>query len=127
MEEKAPDVAEKAVESPEGTELPVSSSVEEIKALADRGETTEALSMCDDLLKQAGPEPELFHLCGLLHEAGGNISMAEDFYGKALYLEPDHMESLVHLALLLENRGDLRKAEIMRNRARRAEKRNEAG
>ncbi len=102
-------------------------SVDEIKKLADRGMTDEALSMCDGLLREGGPDPELFHLCGLLHESGGNISKAEEYYGKALYLEPDYMESLVHLALLLENRGDVRKAEIMRNRARRAEKRNEAG
>ena len=126
-ETKAADAAEKSMEKIEGTEPPVGASIEQIKVLADRGSTAEALSMCDELLKQEGPEPELFHLCGLLHESGGNISMAEEFYGKALYLEPDHMESLVHLALLLENRGDLRKAEIMRNRARRAEKRNEAG
>ncbi|TIH13018.1 chemotaxis protein CheR [Marinifilum sp. JC120] len=102
-------------------------SVKEIKGLADRGKTAEALSMCDKMLGQGGPDSELFHLCGLLHESGGNISKAEEYYGKALYLEPDHIESLVHLALLLENRGDTRKAEIMRNRARRAEKRNEAG
>ncbi|WP_320173822.1 CheR family methyltransferase [Maridesulfovibrio sp.] len=125
-EVKAADLAEIVMEKAESEAPPASSSIEEIKVLADRGRTTEALSMCNELLKQAGPEPELFHLCGLLHEAGGNISMAEEFYGKALYLEPDHMESLVHLALLLENRGDLRKAEIMRNRARRVEKRNEA-
>ncbi|NDV26335.1 CheR family methyltransferase [Desulfovibrio sp. JC010] len=102
-------------------------SVHEIKKLADRGKTVEALDMCERVLRESGPDSELFHLCGLLHESAGNISMAEECYGKALYLEPDHMESLVHLALLLENRGDSRKAEIMRNRARRAEKRNEAG
>lgn len=99
-----------------------SSSVEDIMSLADRGRTAEALNLCSASLEQIGPDPDLFHLCGLLHESGGDISTAEEYYGKALYLEPDHMESLVHLALLLENRGDLRKAEIMRNRARRAEK-----
>ncbi len=103
------------------------SSVEDIMSLADRGKTAEALNLCFASLEQTGPDPDLFHLCGLLHESGGDISTAEEYYGKALFLEPNHMESLVHLALLLENRGDLRKAEIMRNRARRAEKRNEAG
>ncbi|WP_320006722.1 protein-glutamate O-methyltransferase CheR [Maridesulfovibrio sp.] len=102
-------------------------TLDEIKKMADMGRILEALKMCEGLLLQSGPDPDLFHLSGLLHEAGGNIPMAEEFYGKALYLEPDHMESLVHLSLLLENRGDLRKAEIMRNRVRRAEKRNEAG
>lgn len=115
--------AEKVAEKISGP----SSSVEDIMSLADRGKTAEALNMCAVSLEQNGPDPDLFHLCGLLHESGGDISTAEEYYGKALYLEPNHMESLVHLALLLENRGDLRKAEIMRNRARRAEKRNEAG
>ncbi len=61
-------------------------------------------------------------MCGLLHEAQGNISMAEESYGKALYLDPQHIESMVHLALLLENRGEKRKAELLHNRVRRAEK-----
>ena len=109
------------------TKVSAGPSLDDIKKLADRGRIVEALNMCDGLLKQNEPDPELLHLCGLLHEAGGNISMAEECYGKALYLEPNHIESLVHLSLLLEKKGDLRKAEIMRNRARRAEKRNEAG
>ncbi|WP_319763472.1 CheR family methyltransferase [Maridesulfovibrio sp.] len=101
-------------------------SIDEIKLLADRGDVSKALNMCEKLL-QRGPDPELFHLCALLHESEGNIAIAEEFYGKVLYLEPDHVEALVHYALLLENRGDSRKAEIMRNRTLRAEKRNEAG
>lgn len=63
----------------------------------------------------------MLHLSGLLHEAEGNISIAEECYGKALYLDPRHVESLVHLALLFENRGEFRKAELLRNRVRRAE------
>ncbi|CCO23137.1 CheR family methyltransferase [Maridesulfovibrio hydrothermalis] len=98
-------------------------SVKEIKILADQGRTTEALKLCKDILESKGPESELLHLCGLLHEAEGNISMAEEYYGKALYLEPQHVDSLIHLALLLENKGDSHKAELLRNRVRRAENR----
>lgn len=96
-------------------------SVRVVKSLADRGETAKALAMCKEIISDLGPEAQLFHLCGLLHEAQGNISMAEESYGKALYLEPQRVESLVHLALLLENRGETRKAELLRNRVRRAE------
>ncbi len=97
-------------------------SISDIKSLADRGETGKALAMCKDILTSQEPEAGLLHLCGLLHEAQGNISMAEESYGKALYLDPQHIESMVHLALLLENRGEKRKAELLHNRVRRAEK-----
>ncbi|WP_320171460.1 CheR family methyltransferase [Maridesulfovibrio sp.] len=96
--------------------------VDRVRELADRGLTGSALSMCEELLHGSGPEPELYYLCGLLHEANGNETMAEDYYGRALYLDPHHVESLVHLSLLLENRGEVRKAELLRNRVRRAEK-----
>ncbi len=97
--------------------------VEEVRRVADRGNIKDALQMCEEIIETSGPDLELYHLCGLLHEAQGNISMAEDCYGKALYLEPHHVESLVHLALLFENRGDNRRAELLRNRVKRAENR----
>ncbi|WP_027720719.1 CheR family methyltransferase [Maridesulfovibrio zosterae] len=96
-------------------------SVAEVKLLADKGRIDEALVMCNDLLAESGPDSQLLHLSGLLHEAKGQTSMAEKCYGKALYLEPNLVESLVHLSLLLENRGETRKAELLRNRVRRAE------
>ncbi|WP_432738652.1 CheR family methyltransferase [Maridesulfovibrio sp. FT414] len=102
------------------TSLP---GIAKIRKIADQGRTAEALALCAEVLGQSGPEPDLYHLCGLLHEAEGNTSKAEEFYGKALYLEPQHLESLVHLALLLENRGETRRAGLLRNRLRRAENR----
>ncbi|SMF33208.1 CheR family methyltransferase [Desulfovibrio gilichinskyi] len=102
-------------------------SLEDIRYLADKGQIGEALSLCQELLKVDGPEADLLHLCGLLYEAQGEPVKAEEYYGKALYLNPQHVDSLVHLALLVETRGDERKASLLRNRVLRAEKQNEAG
>lgn len=101
--------------------------LDEIRSMADKGQISEALLLCEDLLKSKGPDANLLHLCGLLYEANGEFSKAEEYYGKALYLNPQHVDSLVHLALLVETRGDDRKAGLLRNRVLRAEKQNEAG
>ncbi len=102
-------------------------SLEDVRFLADKGQTGEALSLCHELLNSGGPEADLLHLCGLLYEAQGEPVKAEEYYGKALYLNPQHVDSLVHLALLLETRGDERKANLLRKRVLRAENKNEAG
>ena len=44
---------------------------------------------------------------------------AIDYYRKALYLEPDHYESLVQMALLLQKNGDVARAGTFKSRARR--------
>ncbi|WP_031484524.1 CheR family methyltransferase [Maridesulfovibrio frigidus] len=102
-------------------------SLKDIKVLADRGETARALSLCEAKLLADGPQPDMLHLCGLLCEAQGNPVKAEEYYNKAIYLNPKHLDSLIHLSLLVETRGDKRKAAILRNRVQRAENQNEAG
>ncbi len=44
---------------------------------------------------------------------------SNDFYRKALYLEPQHAEALAHLAALLAARGDLAGARRLQQRASR--------
>jgi chemotaxis protein methyltransferase WspC len=48
---------------------------------------------------------------------------AGNYYRKALYLDPHHLEALIHLACALERRGDTKGAHVFRNRARRLERR----
>lgn len=67
------------------------------------------------------PDAQAFHLLGLIEEARGHIDHAESHLRKALYLEPRHYESLVHLALLLERRGDTAGAQLLRQRAERTQ------
>ena len=48
---------------------------------------------------------------GLLHDAGGDVHKAAENYRKALYLDPQHREALVHLAVALQKVGDARGAQ----------------
>ena len=43
------------------------------------------------------------------------------YYRKALYLDPNHYDTQIHLALLMEKQGDPAGAQVLRNRARRLE------
>ncbi|MFQ5465357.1 MAG: hypothetical protein ACE5EI_05455, partial [Thermodesulfobacteriota bacterium] len=49
----------------------------------------------------------------------GDGAGADDCFRKALYLEPDHYEALVHLALLKEQQGDSVAALLLKRRTRR--------
>ena len=89
--------------------------------LADQGHLAEAAQSCEVHLREHGPTAELFHLLGLIRDASGNHGEAEDYYSKALYLDPNHRETLLHLAFLLEKKGDRAAAQLMRQRAGRSE------
>ena len=44
---------------------------------------------------------------------------AEECFQKAIYLDPKNSDALVHLILLKEERGDISKAKILRQRLQR--------
>ena len=58
---------------------------------------------------------------GLVREATGNHQEAQAYYRKALYLDPNHYETQIQLALLMEKQGDTAGALVLQNRARRLE------
>ncbi|ARU87729.1 CheR family methyltransferase [Pseudomonas sp. M30-35] len=90
-----------------------------IEALANSGRTAEALKACHLLLDTHGASAGLFYWLGLLSDTVGDSDAAQNFYRKALYLEPEHIEALSHLAMLLEARGDQAGARRLRQRASR--------
>jgi chemotaxis protein methyltransferase WspC len=92
---------------------------DEAVALANQGRLADAEILCEEQMRQHGPSAPLFHLMGLLCSASGRISAADRYYRKALYLDQNHRESLLHLALLLEQKGDERGAMLLRSRAQR--------
>lgn len=102
-----------------GSRASVRPSVEQIHDIADRGHFAEAARLCEELLRDRGPSPEVLHLLGLIRDATGNHEEAKACYRKTLYLDPDHHEALAHLALLLERQGDKAGASILSSRARR--------
>jgi chemotaxis protein methyltransferase WspC len=87
--------------------------------LADQGHFVEAATCCEAHLRRHGPSATAFYLLGLVRDATGSESEAGDCYRKALYLDPDHADAQIHLAFLMERRGDVAGAQVLRSRARR--------
>ena len=91
----------------------------EITQLANSGRSADARAACERHLAQHGPSAAIFYWLGLLSDVAGQDAEAQDFYRKALYLEPQHAEALAHLAALLAARGDLAGARRLQQRASR--------
>jgi chemotaxis protein methyltransferase WspC len=96
------------------------SALETARRLADQGELAAAATLCESCMRAHGPSPQAYVLLGLIRQAAGNAAQAEHCFGRALYLQPDHYEALIHLALLLEHRGETAMATVLRQRAQRA-------
>jgi chemotaxis protein methyltransferase WspC len=95
-------------------------ALETARQLADQGELEAAATLCETFMRAHGPSAQAYVLLGLIRQAAGNAEQAEHCFGRAVYLQPDHYEALVHLALLLEHRGDTAMAAVLRQRAQRA-------
>ena len=93
--------------------------LEKLRALADAGRLGEATELANSLLGAQGASAELYYLVAVVADAAGERRRAEEFFRKTLYLAPDHGEALMHLTLILEEKGDVAAAATMRARARR--------
>jgi chemotaxis protein methyltransferase WspC len=92
--------------------------LETARRLADAGHLKEAAAICEDHLRESRASAQAYYLLGLVRDASGDPS-AIDCYRKALYLEPNHYESLLQMALLLQKNGDVTRARTFNNRAQR--------
>jgi chemotaxis protein methyltransferase WspC len=70
-------------------------------------------------MRAHGPSAQAYVLLGLIRQAAGNPEQAEHCFSRAAYLQPEHYEALIHLALLMERRGETGRAAILRQRAQR--------
>jgi chemotaxis protein methyltransferase WspC len=93
--------------------------LEKAGALANNGRHSEAIRLCEEHARNAGPSPTLFYLLGSLYQATGNLDRAEGCFHKTLYLDPLHEEAALALALVAGSRGDERMAESYRETATR--------
>jgi chemotaxis protein methyltransferase WspC len=91
------------------------------RRLADAGRLQEAATWCDADLVTRGPSCETYYLLGLVSDAAGDHGRAGACYQKAIYLQPEHVEALTHLALIKEAQGDFSAAGRLHERARRVE------
>ncbi|KYC24707.1 tetratricopeptide repeat protein [Pseudomonas shirazica] len=90
-----------------------------IARLADAGASEQARAECQRYLGQFAPSAQVYYWLGLLSDTEGDAQQALTHYRKALYLEPQHSEALVHLAALLAAQGDLAGARRLQERAAR--------
>ena len=104
------------------TREPSPVKLEEAFRLANAGKLKEAAQLCETHLRQHGASAQAWYLLGLVRDAG-NDATSIDCYRKALYLEPNHYESLLQMALLSERNGDTARARTFRSRAERLKRR----
>ncbi|QIZ73427.1 CheR family methyltransferase [Oxynema aestuarii] len=95
---------------------PQPQSLSSIRDLANAGDLETALNLCLSYLKQEPTSAEAYLLCGEIHTSRRCEDEAERCFEKALYLSPHSYEALVHLKLLAEKRGNVRKAMLLRQR-----------
>lgn len=93
-----------------------------IAALANEGKSAEARAACESYLRRHEPVAQVFYWLGLLSDIAGSALEAQGFYRKALYLEPQHPDALMHLAALLQSQGDTAGAKRLQDRAARSER-----
>lgn len=88
-------------------------------SLANEGRLGDAARLSEEYVSNHGPDVEAFMVLALVRNATGNQEDAMDYLRKVIYLEPDHYDALVHLALLAEQTGKTEEANILKKRAER--------
>ncbi len=87
--------------------------------LANRGELREAGALCENYLRQHPISAQAYYLLGLVREAEGKHQLVAELFKKAVYLDPNHYEAMIHLALHLVRYGDADSAKKLHQRANR--------
>jgi chemotaxis protein methyltransferase WspC len=98
----------------------------EARKLADLGQLKQAETKCRDHLAQAPDSAEAYFILGLVNELTNKHQLAEDYWKRCIYLQPDHYEALCHLALLADSNNDPATATALKARAARIYKRQQA-
>jgi chemotaxis protein methyltransferase WspC len=100
---------------------PRRADLEYARRLADAGRLGEAAGLCEAHLRENRDSAAAYYLLGLIQDAQGDMR-AVDSYRRALYLEPQHHDCLLQLALHAERTGDRGRGETYRRRAQRLKK-----
>lgn len=91
----------------------------EAGSLANESRHHEALSVCLRHQQTVAPSARVYFLMGMLHQAVGDLEQAEACLQKTLYLDANHDEAFLSLAMIASQRGDDRTAEHYRRSAAR--------
>ncbi len=99
--------------------LQPASELARARELATTGQFDEAASLCHSHLRDRGVCAEAFYILGLVRDASGADTEAGEFYRKAVYLEPNHLDALQRWALVSERNGRHDQARRLRARVER--------
>jgi len=102
-------------------------TLDDARRLADTGDIAGAAKVCERLLGASPGSAEVYCLLGVIHQAAGNDMLAEQHFQRALYLDPNQYEALVHMSMHAERRRDFDAGQRFRQRAERAQARTAGG
>src|SRR6185437_11152744 len=88
-------------------------------SLADLGRYDEATGLVERAIADGGASARAYFLLGLIRQVEGDRERAEAHYLKAIYLDAQHDEALLALALLARRKGDVVAEAAYRKRAER--------
>jgi chemotaxis protein methyltransferase WspC len=100
-------------------EEPLATLLARARQQADGGQLAEALALCRSAQDRYGPSADLYSLMGVIFQARHERPEAIHSFRKALYLNQDHPEALLHLMLLYEHQGERTQADVLRRRLQR--------
>jgi len=106
-------------------DVSIENPLDSAQKLADQGDLYEALKICEKCLTENSFHIQANFLMGLICHALDDEERAEEYFNKAVYLDPNHYEALNHLAFIMEHRGEKNRAVYMRQRAQRILQREE--
>ena len=108
---------------PEKASSGASPQIERVEAmnqasiLADQGRYDEATRLVQAHIGQGSLDASVHFLLGIIHQAAGDRAKAEAELTKAIYLDPEHDEALLALALMARRKGDVAAEAMFRRRA----------
>jgi len=88
--------------------------------LANGHHFEEAIRLCQQSIREVGPTAQAYFLLGIIQQAAGDEPQAEACFHKSVYLDGQHDEALLALALIAKRRGDHPSAAGYHRRATRA-------
>ncbi len=105
-------------DSPTVNQTP-SSLLAQARQLANLGQLESAAKLCENYLQSDRTSASAYVLMGEIYQSWDCYEQASICFERALYLNPNQLEAIVHLALIKEHQGDVRSAAILRQRWRR--------
>jgi chemotaxis protein methyltransferase WspC len=105
------------------SEQTMQTDLDRARRLTKAGCFAEVENICKAHLLKNGASAEAYFLLGRARDVAGANAQADEFYRKALYLQPNHYDTLIQLASLCQRNGHEAKARILFERAQRVRNR----